>query len=70
MGDVVNLNQFRKKQNQKKTQDTARNNRVSFGRSAVQKKQDKNQQKKQDASLDQKKLHNQGEDKNETPPEN
>lgn len=68
MGDVVNLNQFRKKRNRKTAEDTARNNRASFGRSAAQKKQDMNQQKKRDALLDKKKLSNK--DKEETPSEN
>ncbi len=68
MGDVVNLNQFRKKRNRKKAEDTARNIRTSFGRSAIQKKQDLDKQKKRDALLDQKKLPNQNED--ETPSEN
>ena len=68
MGDVVNLNQFRKKRNRKKAEDTARNNRASFGRSVAQKKQDMNQQKKRDALLDKKKLSNK--DEEETPSEN
>ena len=70
MGDVVNLNQFRKKRNRKEAEDTARNNRVSYGRTAAQKKRDLEQKQNRDAILDQKKLAGKEEDGDETPSEN
>lgn len=70
MGDVVNLNQFRKKRSRKNAEDTARNNRASFGRSAAQKKQDAIEQQKRDALLDQKKRPKQDGEEEDTPSEN
>ncbi|MCC3306513.1 DUF4169 family protein [Sneathiella sp. HT1-7] len=68
MGDIVNLNQFRKERNRKAAEDLARNNRASFGRTSAQKKKDLDKKKKRDALLDQKKLPGQSEE--DTPSEN
>lgn len=65
MGDVVNLNKFRKKRNRKEAEATARNNRVSHGRSGAQKKRDLEQQEKRDALLDQKRLSGEDTDEND-----
>ena len=62
MGDLVNLNQFRKERNRKAAEDLARNNRASFGRTSAQKKKDLDKKKKRDALLDQKKLPGQSEE--------
>ena len=70
MGDVVNLNQFRKKQDRKKAEELARNNRVRFGRNSQQKKQDKDQIQRGKTDLDQKKLSPTRDDEEIPPPKN
>ncbi|WP_373086157.1 DUF4169 family protein [Sneathiella sp.] len=56
MGDVVSLNQFRKKHDRKITEKKARENRILFGRTSTEKKSDKDQKSKNTLQLDQKKL--------------
>lgn len=56
MGDVVNLNQFRKKQERKAAKDKARQNRHVHGRSKTERKTDKIQQQKDANELQNKKL--------------
>jgi len=70
MGDVVNLNQFRKKQDRKKADDGARNNRVRYGRSGSKKKQDKEQKRRESAVLDHKKLTKEIDEESTAPPKN
>ncbi|MFC4271151.1 DUF4169 family protein [Sneathiella chungangensis] len=70
MGDVVNLNKFRKKRDRKKAEDAARGNRVRYGRTSEQKNLDKDQKQRDDIALDQKKLTGRDEGENETPTEN
>mgnify|MGYP003142728390 FL=1 len=70
MGDVVNLNQFRKKQGRKKAEELARNNRVRFGRTSQQKKQEKDQIQRGKTTLDQKKLSPTHDEDETTPPKN
>ncbi|WP_340151091.1 DUF4169 family protein [uncultured Sneathiella sp.] len=70
MGDVVNLNQFRKKQGRKKAEELARNNRVRFGRTSLQKKQDKSQLQRGKSELDQKKLSPARDDEETPSPKN
>ncbi len=56
MGDVVNLNKFRKKKAKDKAERDARSNRVKYGRSGDTKKLDKKTREKSDTKLDGKKL--------------
>lgn len=56
MGDVVNLNKFRKKREKQEAQDLARENRTRFGRSKTKRKSDDAARRKNIAELDQKKL--------------
>ncbi|MEX0582855.1 MAG: DUF4169 family protein [Sneathiella sp.] len=70
MGDVINLNQFRKKQGRKKAEESARNNRVRFGRTSQQKKLEKDQIKRGKINLDRKKLSSPPDEDNNPPPKN
>lgn len=56
MGDVVNLNQFRKTQKRKEADAKARDNRAKYGRTGPQKKRDKIESERNAAELDRKKL--------------
>ncbi len=58
MGDVVNLNKFRKKREKKEAESLARENRTRFGRTKNQRKSDESQQRKNVTELDQKKFQN------------
>lgn len=69
MGDIVNLNHFRKKQDRKKAGEKARNNRVRHGRSGLQKKQDRNESKRNNTELEHKKLIREDEDDKNSSPE-
>jgi hypothetical protein len=60
MGDVVNLNQFRKKQERKKAEKTARNNRARFGRSKAEKNAEHHRENKNRTDLEHKKLTSPG----------
>ena len=70
MGDVVSLNQFRKKRDRKNSETTARNNRVRFGRTLNQRITDNNQRSKEDAELESKKLTKTPKDDGTSDPEN
>ncbi|PHQ67236.1 MAG: DUF4169 domain-containing protein [Sneathiella sp.] len=56
MGDVVNLNQFRKQKDRKGADAKARHNRARFGRSKAAKNAEDQQRSKKDSELDHKKL--------------
>ncbi|MCF8465871.1 MAG: DUF4169 family protein [Sneathiella sp.] len=70
MGDVVSLNQFRKKRDRKNSETTARNNRVRFGRTLNQRQTDNDQRARKDAELENKKLTRTPKDNEESDPEN
>lgn len=56
MGDVVNLNQFRKKRDRKEAENKARENRIKFGRTGLQKKLDRDETRRNITELERKKL--------------
>ncbi len=56
MGDVVNLNKFRKKKAKEEAERDTRSNRVKYGRAGEKKKLDKKTREKSETSLDGKKL--------------
>jgi hypothetical protein len=56
MGDVVNLNKFRKKRKKAEAESVARENRTRFGRTKHQHKSDDARKRKNVTELDQKKL--------------
>jgi len=56
MGDVVNLNRFRKARAKAGAEKQAAENRVSFGRSKVEKLQETHERDRSDQDLDGKKL--------------
>ncbi len=56
MGDVVNLNAYRKRQEREAIKDKAAENRVSHGRERVAKLQAQQEQERARAQLDEKKL--------------
>jgi len=58
MGDVVNLNHFRKKQERKAAKDKASQNRRAHGRTKAERKADEKQQRQNTDELDHKKLEN------------
>ena len=55
MGEIVNLNKFRKEKQREAEKRAARDNRVRFGRSGVEKLADRRANEKADATLDGKK---------------
>lgn len=55
MGDIVNLNKFRKKTARRQSEKNAKENRVVFGRTKQQKLADALAVQKDDAELDNKK---------------
>lgn len=55
MGEVVNLNKFRKEKQRADEKRAARDNRVRFGRSGADKRADRLAKEKADATLDGKK---------------
>lgn len=56
MGDIVNLNKFRKKKNRSSSEKQAKENRVAFGRTGSQKKADADKENKHQTSIDNRKL--------------
>ena len=52
MNNVINLNKFRKKKRREVTEKKANENRVRFGRSKTEKKNDQSDQKKSSQHLD------------------
>jgi len=56
MGDVVNLNRFRKQKNKAESVKQADANRQSFGRSKTEKKRDSQDKARTEKDLDGKKL--------------
>jgi|TARA_R110002072_G_scaffold107901_3_gene234403 hypothetical protein len=67
MGDVVNLNRFRKNRDRKKNEEDARNNRIRYGRTGQQKKLDRAESERNKTEVEQKKLIRDDED-GEDPP--
>ncbi len=57
MGDIVNLNKFRKKKNKDQSAQKASENRILFGRTKNDKAADKREKKKTQSDLDNKKLN-------------
>ncbi|WP_334129532.1 DUF4169 family protein [Sneathiella sp.] len=67
MGDVVNLNQFRKKRNRKEAEDKARDNRVKYGRTGFQKKLERLENQRKLTDLERKKLTREDHDDDDPP---
>ena len=66
MGEVVNLNQYRKKREKQLAQTQAEANRAKFGRNKIQKRKDLADEKSRNAELDNKLVERQGQT-DETP---
>ena len=66
MGDVVNLNRFRKNRDRKKNEEDARNNRIRYGRTGQQKKLDRAESERNKTEVEQKKLIRDDEDGEDT----
>jgi hypothetical protein len=56
MGDLVNLNKFRKAKQRRVEEDQATINREKFGRTKAEAKQDRQARERQDKALDDRKL--------------
>ena len=56
MGDVVNLNAYRKRQEREAIKDKAAENRARHGRKRVAKRQERQEQERAEAQLNDKKL--------------
>jgi len=56
MGDVVNLNAFRKRQEREAIKDKAAENRARHGRKRITKRQERQDQERAEAQLNDKKL--------------
>lgn len=55
MGDIVNLNRFRKQQERRRKEDEAAENRVRFGRTKAERAQDRGEEDRRNRDLDGKK---------------
>lgn len=55
MGDIVNLNRFRKQQERRRKESEAAGNRVRFGRTKAERTQDRNEEERRNRDLDGKK---------------
>lgn len=66
MGDVVNLNQFRKSRNKQARKKEARQNVIAHGLTGVEKNRQKQQQIKNDALFNQKKIDKSPSDENDS----
>ena len=56
MGDVVNLNKFRKSKTRSLSEEKSKENRVAFGRTGAQKKADADNARKRQTLMDGKEL--------------
>jgi len=55
MGDIVNLNRFRKQQERRRKESEAAGNRVRFGRTKAERTQDRTEEERRNRDLDGKK---------------